>query len=95
MKRSKIEMFCAVLKAVRDSSRGLFYGKMAVAKCRMARKAGLNIQFFTEALNFLVAKNFLEEDTTGNRSSFKLTDRGREWLNSFEKCQNALDISSN
>ena len=90
MRRSRIEMIWAVLRAIQDSGRGQFYGKTPVAKCRMARSVGLNIQFFTDTVNFLVKQRLLVEDTTGKRVSFNLTDKGGKWLKNFRECQDAI-----
>jgi len=83
-------MIYAVLGAIRDSGRRQFYGKTPVAKCRMARSVGLNIQFFTNTVDFLVKRQLLVEDTTGKRISFNLTGKGRKWLKNFKECQDAI-----
>jgi predicted transcriptional regulator len=85
MRRSKLEMYVAVLQVL--SKKG------PLKFTHIMYKANLNCQVLTEYLDYLIKQDIVQKQTfSGNRVFYRLTERGITVIKYFRELQSAFCI---
>lgn len=82
--RSKHELIRDILEAVKNNQAGI---------TNIAFRAYLDYPTTLYYLSDLVAKGLLQNEHTGGKSSFRITPRGSEYITTFEKIAELIQLN--
>jgi predicted transcriptional regulator len=83
-KRDSITILADILKSLTGSS--------ASRKMSIVYKANLNFVRIRKYLDILIATGMIEEILANGYSSYRITDRGREFLFGYERLKDSLKM---
>jgi len=83
-RRSKMQIYVDILRNLQKSN-----GSMK--KTHIVYKANLTHTRLKEYLDFLILKEFIEEKTVGNETSFAITPKGAKFLVDINKLRKISD----
>ena len=84
-RRSKMQVIVDVLRAI-ENENGI------TKPTHILYKANLSHKLLKEHLNVLLQKGFIEVTIEKNRTYYKLTDKGRNFINEFRKIEKLAQV---